>query len=498
MSSVLFIDFPSSDEESVRWFLTERGFNCLPTLPLIDDSHFQNFFGKNTADSERVDIVLIYLSGDDLSLKKTHLFLNKIRETNSTACVILSGNPIPLEALCVLLRGGAYDYLSAPISLEKLQKSIEQGLKTKVQAEDIIVTMSLANERLLEEKARLQLWNHDLTRICQMNHAMTSFLNPSLTISAFSEALKSLIPYQFLSILLKGKGSLDRVWVFPEKDGDAQREYAKEEGELLREAFFRCQDSTETKSSVDGHEVIISLMAGAEKLGILRIVMGMDGTLPFPLKDYHVKILLMVATSLSLSLRNAEMYQQVKELAVTDELTHVLNRRAFLNILERELKRANRLETTLTLFIVDLDHFKQINDLYGHITGDFVLQEIAALLRGSIREIDVMARYGGEEFVVILPEVDQKEAAIAAERIRHLVEFHLFRKEKEAIRMTVSIGMAVFPGSRTKNPEDLFHLADVALYLAKKKGRNRIEVSPPDVEDIKQKKGEPKTSGRVS
>jgi two-component system cell cycle response regulator len=190
----------------------------------------------------------------------------------------------------------------------------------------------------------------------------------------------------------------------------------------------------------------------------------------------------MVTTALSLSLRNAEMYQQVKELAATDELTHILNRRAFLNILERELKRSNRLETTLALLLIDLDHFKEVNDLYGHLAGDAALCEIAFLLKQSIREIDILARYGGEEFVIILPEVAQNEAFIAAERIRHLVGTHLFRKDKDPIHLTVSIGVAIFPLSSTNKPEDLFHLADLALYLAKKKGRNRIEISPQDVE----------------
>ncbi len=378
-----------------------------------------------------------------------------------------------------------------------LEETVEHGLQTRENVDEMIHSMVQANERLLEEKNRLHTWNQDLSRIYQINQTLASFLNPGLTISAFAESLKPLIPYDTLSILLKGRGGADRVWVFPHQNETAQRDFIQEEARLLGNAFLLHHEKSETHLVSDGFEILIPIGTTVEHLGILRITRRVKGTDQLSLNDYEMQILMMVTTSLSFSLRNSEMYQQVRELAATDELTRVLNRRAFLNILERELKRSDRLQTTLVLLLIDLDHFKEVNDVYGHLAGDAALQEMAALLKQSVREIDVLARYGGEEFVIILPEVEQKDATIAAERIRHLVATHLFRKDKDPIHLTVSIGMAIFPLSSTKNPEDLFHLADLALYLAKKKGRNRIEISPPDLEHVEHAQGVGKIGERT-
>ncbi|MEK7747479.1 MAG: diguanylate cyclase [Nitrospirota bacterium] len=500
MPKVLLVDFPLSILETASVFLSRRGFqldNPVSFDFLFQDSSLCDIFGRTTQDSGAMDVVLIYLEGET-AIENTHLFLDRVRGMNSTVCVILVGGEIKAEVLCMLLREGVYDYLSTPILFQKLEKTIEKGLQTKLNAEGMMCSMSLANERLLEEKARLQIWNRDLARIYQINQTVASFLNPGLTVGAFSETIRPLISYQSLSLFLKGRGNLDRVWVFPQRKDVAEVEYLKGEGELLRAAFFEFDEKSNPKLSSDGNEVMIPLIAGSEKLGVLRMTMGVEAGNLIALNEYQIQSILMISTSLSLSLRNAEMYQQVKELATTDELTHILNRRAFLNILERELKRADRLETTLALFLIDLDHFKEINDLHGHIAGDEVLREIALLLRQVIREIDVVARYGGEEFVIILPEVNQKEAEIAAERMRQAIESHLFRKGKEALHLSVSIGISIFPFSRTKNPEDLFHLADVALYIAKKNGRNRIQMSPSDLENIAVKEGVQETDGRSS
>lgn len=498
MSTVLLINFSPSEGEAVTRFLTKRRYTCLSPVPSLDDPSLFAFFEKEAYQQTQVDVAIIHLSGESAFLEKVHIFLMRIRELNATTCVILSGNPIAMEELSALLRGGVYDYLRSPLSLEKLDNTIEQGLQTREHAEEIIRSMAQANERLLAEKDQLQIWTQDLSRIYQINQTLASFLNPGLTISAFSESLKQLIPYDTLSVLLKGRGGADRVWVFPNQgEGTTQRDSIKEEANLLGQAFSLCHEKAETRLLSDGSEVLIPLVTAADQLGILRITRSLHGTHKLPLNEYETRILLMVTTSLSLSLRNAEMYQRVKELAATDELTHILNRRAFLNILERELKRSNRLETKLALLLIDLDHFKEVNDLYGHLAGDAALQEIAFLLKQSIREIDILARYGGEEFVIILPEVEQKEAYIAAERIRSLVGTHIFRKDKDPIHITISIGMAIFPLSSTKDPEDLFHLADLALYLAKKKGRNRIEISPPDVENTEPDEGVEKTGERT-
>jgi two-component system cell cycle response regulator len=166
---------------------------------------------------------------------------------------------------------------------------------------------------------------------------------------------------------------------------------------------------------------------------------------------------------------------RLEALAHTDPLTHLLNRRALTIRLVAELERVRRYNSPLTMLMIDLDHFKMVNDTYGHLVGDEVLRGIAVILQRSLRSVDMVARYGGEEFVIVLPETGEHGAVVFAERIRQRVEQHVFEVGPgRNIRVTVSIGLSSFPAPHVESAEDLFARADAALYRAKEKGRNRV------------------------
>lgn len=166
---------------------------------------------------------------------------------------------------------------------------------------------------------------------------------------------------------------------------------------------------------------------------------------------------------------------RLEALAHTDPLTHLLNRRALTIRLVAELERVRRYNSPLTMLMIDLDHFKRVNDTYGHLVGDEVLRGIAMILQRSLRSVDMVARYGGEEFVVVLPETTEQGAVAFAERIRQRVEQHAFEAERaNTARVTVSIGVSAFPAPHVETADDLFSKADAALYRAKEKGRNRV------------------------
>lgn len=165
---------------------------------------------------------------------------------------------------------------------------------------------------------------------------------------------------------------------------------------------------------------------------------------------------------------------RLEVLAHTDPLTQVLNRRALTVRLSSEMDRARRYAKVITLLMIDLDLFKNINDTMGHLVGDDVLREVAALLTESIRSVDVAARYGGEEFVVVLPETAQEGAVIFAERTRERIEKTAFVTAHGGVRLTVSIGVATFPAPDVTSVDDLFSRADQALYRAKAAGRNKV------------------------
>ncbi|HEB30385.1 MAG TPA: diguanylate cyclase [Spirochaetes bacterium] len=169
-----------------------------------------------------------------------------------------------------------------------------------------------------------------------------------------------------------------------------------------------------------------------------------------------------------------QAHEKLAEMSIRDELTGLYNRRFFLEALEKEIARSNRFKTEFILCLIDLDHFKMINDTYGHPAGDMVLAEVGRMLQELIRMNDLPCRYGGEEFVVILPEIRLEEARNVCERFREQVSGHKFEYNSSSIRVTISAGIAMYNGYFSKSTDDIVSKADQALYKSKKSGRNRV------------------------
>ncbi len=164
---------------------------------------------------------------------------------------------------------------------------------------------------------------------------------------------------------------------------------------------------------------------------------------------------------------------EMRQLAETDPLTGLFNRRAFRERLDRELDRAARANTVVSCLMLDIDHFKVLNDTHGHDLGDRVLTQLADVLRREQRAMDVLARLGGEEFVVLLPETGMRGARIYAERILRKINGALLGSAEHPSQITVSIGIATYPDERVTDPDSLLRLADINLLRAKADGRNR-------------------------
>lgn len=167
-----------------------------------------------------------------------------------------------------------------------------------------------------------------------------------------------------------------------------------------------------------------------------------------------------------------QMEAELKKMAVTDALTGIYNRGYFNRQLNEEFNRSKRYDIPLSLIIIDIDHFKQVNDTHGHQAGDALLIAVATKLHSMARDTDIIARYGGEEFVLILPQTDGKSALILAERLRLGVSEIQVAAEKEMISVTISLGLACIPGSKAECPDHYLRIADRALYQAKEGGRN--------------------------
>ena len=204
----------------------------------------------------------------------------------------------------------------------------------------------------------------------------------------------------------------------------------------------------------------------------LRMELGRDVGTRVTLLDYFV--------NLNRELKNPKVieisiYERTERSAITDGLTGLYNHAYFLQALRREIQRSKRHDLKTSVAMFDLDDFKKLNDTRGHLEGDRVLMKAAALIKETLREIDIPARYGGEEFAVILPETSASGAFVVAERIRRRTEDH-FRKKRGGPRVTVSGGVAAYPED-AEILDDLIRRADEGLYRSKAAGKNRITLA---------------------
>jgi len=168
--------------------------------------------------------------------------------------------------------------------------------------------------------------------------------------------------------------------------------------------------------------------------------------------------------------------QKLHELAITDSLTGVFNRRHFYYVAQTELERSHRYDRNMAIILLDIDHFKWINDTFGHLVGDQMLQALAQRCRSNLRVFDTIGRFGGEEFIILLPETCIKEAVVIAERLRHAVEAISIPTARGKAFITISLGVACFEPGKPISLDQLVDAADKALYQAKENGRNRVAV----------------------
>ena len=222
--------------------------------------------------------------------------------------------------------------------------------------------------------------------------------------------------------------------------------------------------------------MLASLVGSEGVLGLLYVARNPMGR-PFTIKDEHA--LRNFTNHVSMPLQKARYQESLSLLAFRDQMTDLSNFRYFEQRLSEELIRAKRYEQTVTLVIMDIDHFKKFNDDLGHKAGDSLLKQFGFILKDCLRESDLPARYGGEEFIVICPAISMHEARIVAERIRSIFEHTEFdlgeslSGESAKAKITVSVGCATFP-NHAIDPGDLVRQADRALYAAKQRGRNIV------------------------
>jgi diguanylate cyclase (GGDEF)-like protein len=223
------------------------------------------------------------------------------------------------------------------------------------------------------------------------------------------------------------------------------------------------------KASLKSH-LTLPLAVEGEILGCLSL--NSDQPNAFDAQD--LQFLSVIGYQMAASLKHFQRFSSIKNMATYDTLTGLYNRRYFEERLGVEAEKSFYSGIPLSLVMVDIDHFKKINDTFGHTEGDQILCEISSVLKNSVRRNDMVARYGGEEFILILPEAGLEQSFVIAERIRQLVEKTLFEVGRAQVHLTLSMGISNFPSHRVKSKEELVKMADQALYDAKRGGRNKV------------------------
>lgn len=274
-----------------------------------------------------------------------------------------------------------------------------------------------------------------------------------------------------LELAIHNHLNLSNQLVLLPKKGGMMFEAVKEHGSIvIGDASSKRSTGGLREKYKHGDALLVPLKIGGEVIGVLNLNNSHNGN--FSEQDRLLAD--QVAQFLSTIICNARLYQKVRALSMIDGLTGIMNHLHLHKRLYVELLRALRYSRPLSCIMLDLDHFKIINDTYGHQAGDRILREVVEIIQAQVRELDVPARYGGEEFFIILPETGLDEALNVAERLREAVAQHGFFAEGNVIRVTASFGVASFPQAKIMHKNELIRHADQALYQAKHDGRNRV------------------------
>ncbi|MFZ6027842.1 MAG: diguanylate cyclase [Chloroflexota bacterium] len=315
--------------------------------------------------------------------------------------------------------------------------------------------------------------------------AVAGTLHQQEAIERVLNELKRVVPYDSASVMLLREGEMEIVGEngfsqtanvrgkrFPLTEGtpnaivyQTRQPYLLEDAPLLYEGFHR-----PPADQIRGW-LGVPVLANEAIIGMITLDSHQSGTFT----QEHVRLASAFADQVAIALENSRLFEETQRLAISDSLTGLFNRRHFMDLAQREYERAQRYQKPLSLLMLDIDHFKKVNDTYGHLAGDLALQVLSDLCRKQLRTSDIIGRYGGEELIVLLPETASDVARAAAERLRQQTAAQIVSRERSSFSITISLGLATLDPT-CKSLEELIDRADQALYRSKKRGRNLLTV----------------------
>jgi diguanylate cyclase (GGDEF)-like protein len=350
------------------------------------------------------------------------------------------------------------------------------------------VTLAIDRAKLFQGE---QMRRHEAEILREASAALNSSLELDKVLDNLLVYLGMVLPYDSACIFLHQNGSLRAVAgqgfpnlsaiigkVFPGDNQLMQESIRLRAPLVLRNAqddprFSRWGGTNYVKAWMG-----VPLFGRGEMIGYMTLDSRQEGVFG----QEQSALAMAFANTATAAIHNAQLHTEVQHLAMTDPLTGLYNLRALQEFGRREVERARRFNRPLSAILIDVDHFKIINDTYGHLIGNQVLSGLAKCCDENVRDVDIFARYGGEEFVLLLPETELEDARLVAERLRVLVAGTPLPTDGGPLSITISLGVSAGRGStgngKLKDIKELLEQADAALYIAKQSGRNRVSVNP--------------------
>jgi len=448
----------------------------MDTILLVEDDKFfrEMFSGLLQAEGYQVETAscgsdgLEMLAKGQYSLVITDLvmpdisgleILSRVRESHPTVDVIMVTGNANMESAILALKHGARDYLVKPVNPDEFRHSVAQCIQQRhlLDENDELKNMlslfrsSQAIAGCLDSEHLYHLLVETIAREAGLNRALGFFM--------VGEALELKIAKGVSTKL--GRRLLNEVHSLPDTSTEAEFSIKH----LQLSSPFSSEGLTEA--------FLIPVENSSATLGMILLLNEPACKLP-DIAKFRKNILFLVEQSLH-AFENAEKFSKAKDLSFIDDVSGLYNHRYLDVALEREMKRVERYSSHLAVLFIDVDSFKQVNDVHGHLVGSRVLAEFGALIKKSVRDVDIVIRYGGDEYTAILVETTCLVAEIVAERIRKNIEAnHFSGADGQVIRLTCSIGYACCPDDAATK-DVLLEMADKAMYVGKTTGKNRIQ-----------------------
>ena len=402
------------------------------------------------------DMVLQDISGLDI--------LSRAKQMDSDIEVIVVTGYGNMESAIYALKNGARDYLVKPISHDEFKHVVKLSMEQR----------RLLNENQgLKDQIRLFQISQTIANCIEIERILTLVLEAAIKESGAAKGFSCLRDATREVFLLEAKGLTGES---AEKLNEQIKLSFNWEEETFSEPFT-------LKIELESGAIDLLLLPLSHKPPLQGVVVLFDeNNSQFHTKVNQSNIRFLMEQS-ALALDNAGRYSVAKDLLNIDELTGLYNYRYLEIALEREIKRAERYGLSMAVIFLDVDMLKVVNDTYGHLVGSRVLKEVAAVLKKSVREVDIVIRYGGDEYTIILIETGRQGASIVAERIRRTIANHsFFLGENLDVKLTASLGFACYPED-TKSKLELLEMADRAMYHGKASGRNTVSHISASIEN---------------